>query len=128
MLRGLHIPEFLREASLFIDEEGGPFDAHVFPAVHALFLHDAVELAHRFFRICQKREIQFIFVAEIAMAAHAVPGNAEDLIAERLKIFLMIPEGLCLHGAAGGAVLRIEIQNDLLSAVGRSRCPRRREG
>lgn len=52
---------------LFINDECGALDAHVFFPVHALFFHDAVQIAHRFLFIGKEREIKFILVAEVAV-------------------------------------------------------------
>lgn len=121
MRRGFHAAVRRGEVSFFIDDEGGALDAHVLPTIHALFLHHAVQVAHRFVRIREEREIQLILVAEIAVPAHAVPGYAEDGVSERGEVVPVVPEVLRFLRAARGAVLRIEIENHFLPAVVRKR-------
>lgn len=121
MRRGFHVAVRRGEVSFFVDDEGGALDAHVLPSVHALFFHHAVQVAHRFVRIGEEREIQLVLVAEIAVPAHAVPGYAEDGVTESGEVVPVVPEVLRFLRAARGAVLRIEIENHFPPAVIRER-------
>ena len=108
---------FFYEISFFIDDEGGSFDAHVFLAVHALFLEDAVKVDDDFIGIREKREVEFVLVPEVAVLLDGVAADAKDDVAEILEVGKVRPEGLCFECAAGGIVLRVEVKDDFLSEV-----------
>lgn len=76
---------FFYEISFFIDDEGGSFDAHVFLAVHALFLKDAVKVDDDFIGIREKREVEFVLVPEVAVLLDGVAADAKDDVAEFSK-------------------------------------------
>lgn len=95
-----HLPVFFDQISLFIDDKGGPFNAHVFPAVHALFFQHAVKIDYLFLFIRKQREIELIFIPEIAVFLNGIPAYAKDCISQLFKILQMVPEGLRLQGAA----------------------------
>lgn len=77
MRSGFHVSVFFYQYAFFINDERGALDAHVFLSVHALFFHDAVQIAYRFFFIGKEREIEFILVAEVAVPLHAVAAHAK---------------------------------------------------
>lgn len=77
MRSSFHVPVFFYQYAFFINDECGALDAHVFFPVHALFFHDAVQIAHRFLFIGKEREIKFILVAEVAVLFHAVAAHAK---------------------------------------------------
>ena len=82
MRSSFHVPVFFYQYAFFINDECGALDAHVFFPVHALFFHDAVQIAHRFLFIGKEREIKFILVAEVAVLFHAVAAHAKYRIRE----------------------------------------------
>lgn len=100
MGRGLDFSVFFDQISFLIDDEGGTLNAHVFPAVHALFLQHAVKVHHFFFSIGKEREIQLIFIPEISVLLHRVPAHTDDSIAQGFEIRQVVTESLGFQGAA----------------------------
>ena len=117
MRSGFHISVFFYQYAFFINDERGTLDAHVFLSIHALFFHDAVQVAYRFLFIRKEREIKFILVAEIAVLFHAVAAYAKYGITPLLKFFQISAECLRFQRAPGSIVLRIEIKNHLPALV-----------
>ena len=105
----LNISVLLNQPSFLIDDKGRTLNSHIFPAVHALFLQNAVKIANRFVLIGKKREIQFVFITEIAMLFDTVTAYTENDIAVFKESVTVIPESLCLQRAAGRIIFRIEI-------------------
>ena len=117
MRSSFHVPVFFYQYAFFINDECGALDAHVFFPVHALFFHDAVQIAHRFLFIGKEREIKFILVAEVAVLFHAVAAHAKYRIPPLLKFFQIGAECLRFQRAPGSIVLRVEIKNYLPALV-----------
>lgn len=102
MRSGFHVPVFFHQYAFFINDERGALDAHVF-SVHALFFHDAVQIAYRFLFIGKERKIKFILVAEVAVLFHAVAAYAKYGIPPLLKFFQIGAE--CLRFSDAPEVL-----------------------
>ncbi len=60
------------------DDEGGPFDAHVLLAVHALLLPDAVGFGRFMVAIGQQGERQVELVLELGLRFGLIGGDADD--------------------------------------------------
>src|SRR3546814_20567929 len=100
-----------------LDQEGGPFDAHVFAAIEALFHPHAIGLQHPSFGIAAEHHLQAMLAGELLMALDAVLGDAEhggsrggEFLAQRSEIERFFR-------ASGGIVLGIEITEDRKSGV-----------
>lgn len=125
MRSSFHVPVFFYQYAFFINDECGALDAHVFFPVHALFFHDAVQIAHRFLFIGKEREIKFILVAEVAVLFHAVAAHAKYRIPPLLKFFQIGAECLRFQRAPGSIVLKNYLpalvigKRNILSAVRR---------
>ena len=62
--------------AVFVNDEGGPFNADGNLAVQLLFLHNAVQIANRFIRVGEERKAQAKFFLKVHMALHRVAANA----------------------------------------------------
>ena len=114
---GFHFAVLFDQNSLFIDEEGGAFDAHVFLAVHALFFQYVIQMDHRFIGVGQKGEVQFVFIPEVAVLANGIAADAKDDVAQFLEVRQMVAEGFGFQGTAGSIVFGVEIEDHLLAQV-----------
>src|SRR3546814_9608453 len=77
MARHLHLAPDARHLAVGSDQEGGPFDAHVFAAIEALFHPHAIGLQHPSFGIAAEHHLQAMLAGELLMALDAVLGDAE---------------------------------------------------
>ena len=111
----LHASPFLTQNALGVNQKGAALDAHVFTAI-VLFQLDHVELlAQGFVLVAEQIEIEFLFGLEIFMAFDAVTRHPEDHRVLPGKPALGIAKILRFGGAAGGAVLGVEIKHDVLA-------------
>src|SRR5260221_10178882 len=109
-------PEAADHAFL-VDQHGGALDSHVFAAVHALLDPDAVFLADLAALIGGEDERQRIFLLELVVRPHRVPGNAYDRRGDLGEVGHRVAKAAGFLSAAGGVVLGIEIHHDLLAAL-----------
>src|SRR3546814_4217861 len=68
MARHLHLAPDARHLAVGSDQEGGPFDAHVFAAIEALFHPHAIGLQHPSFGIAAEHHLQAMLAGELLMA------------------------------------------------------------
>ncbi len=111
----LHAAPLLAQYAVPVDQEGAAVDAHVFLAVELLQLDHVEQLADRFILVADQFEGEFLFALEVLVGLQAVAGDAEDLGIGLLERRVLVAEALALGGATGGAVLRVEVQDDLLA-------------
>src|SRR5690242_13219038 len=76
MARDLHRTPRVGDGALGVDQEGAALDAEHLAAVHRLFLDDAEGLAQRFVGVAHEFETETLLLAEVAVRAHRVAGNA----------------------------------------------------
>jgi len=96
--------------------ESRAFDAHHLPAVHALYLVDAVCRCHLSFGIGEQLYIQKVFISEPGLLLNVVRADAYDNGSSLLNLDSCIPEPGCLPRSTGRISLRIEEQYDFLPA------------
>jgi hypothetical protein len=128
---GLERPDFLKDLgsmpldadfaplggqiSRRIDQESTALYALHLLAVHVLQLDDVELTAQRFICIGEELKREFLLALEVLMGLEAVAGDTKNFGAEALKIRIEIAKILPFLGAAGGAVLRLEIKNQVMS-------------
>jgi hypothetical protein len=67
MLFDIHLVEYLRDLSFFIDQKSLPINSHVLLSVHALFDPDAVLFNYVLIGIRDKVELQAVFRSKLLM-------------------------------------------------------------
>src|SRR5581483_9845723 len=118
-----HLAPFLAQHTGAIDQERAPFDAQVLPAIQTLLFDDIEESAQLLVLIREEIERQLLLFPELVVGLEAVARDAHDAHACLAKCRIQVAEILALAGAAGGHVLRVEVQDDLL-ALGVFQTPR----
>jgi hypothetical protein len=79
-----------------------------------LLLDHVVEPADFLLGVGEELHRQAVLVAERLVREHVVARDAEHHRVELLELVLAVAEADRLDGAAGSAVLRIEIEDDIL--------------
>ena len=119
------------DAALGVDEERGPRRAPVGLAVVLLLDPRAVRLGGLVRLVGEQDERQVELLAERLLARGALRADAPDVGAAVLERLVGIAELAGLDRAAGGVVLRIEVEDRPAAAPGRRGdgwCPSRRAG
>src|SRR5580765_162244 len=111
---GAHVAQDVSHHALLVDHERGAAQAELRMPAHDLFLDHVVEAADFLLRIGEKVHREAVLVAECLVREHVVARDAEDHGVELLELVLAIGEADGLDGAAGRAVLGIEIEDDVL--------------
>jgi hypothetical protein len=106
------------EAAVFVDDEGGAFDAEDFFAVHGFFLEDAVEAADGAVGVAEERVRQGVFGGEFFVGGEAVAADAEDKGAGGGELGVEVAKLASFVRSAGCVVFGIEEEDDFLAAVG----------
>src|SRR5260221_9933541 len=115
MAGNLYLPPFLDDSTIGANEEGRALDSHVLATVHALFDPDAVCLDRLPLRVGGERHPEIVFRLEFVVGFFSVGGNPDDLgpgFGERLSRPGEIDR---LQRATAGVILRIKVDDDLLS-------------
>src|SRR5262249_8458095 len=107
------VPDVADDA-LLVDQEGGPLDAHIFAAIHALLDPGAVGLADLAVLVGGKGEGELVLLLELVVAGDAVAAEADHHGVALAEAREAVAEAAGLRRAAGGVVLRIEVEDDLL--------------
>ena len=68
----LDLAPFLAQDAFAVDQEGAAFYAHVFAAIHVLFLDHIKVLAQRFVRVGNEVKVELVLVYEVLMSLEAV--------------------------------------------------------
>jgi hypothetical protein len=110
--------EYVSDATAFVDDEGGAFDAEDFFAVHGFFLDDAIEPADGTVGVAQKRVGQGDFGAEFLVGGQAVAADAEDYGPGGDDFGVDVAKLASFVSSAGGVVFRVEEEDDFFAAVG----------
>src|ERR1700682_1584890 len=113
---GTHILQDVPHDALLVDDEGRAQQARLRMAVDDLSLDHVVEAADFLFGVGEELHGEAVLVAERLVGQHVVFRNAEDDGVELHEFVFAIAEPDRLDGAAGRAVPRIEIEDDVLLA------------
>src|SRR5690606_4226346 len=105
----------LHQLARLVDAEGAALNAHELLAVHFLQLDHVDLLAEGAVLDAEQLKREVVLALEVVVTLQAVLGNAENLTIGFLELLVVIAEVLALGGAAGGAVLRVEIQYQSLA-------------
>src|SRR6266581_2181723 len=108
---------FAPKQALPVDEEGAALDAADLLAIQVLHLDDGEEGAGGFVGIDEQFEGQAELGLEPLMRAETVARNAEHRAAELGEAGVEVAELLGFGGAAGGVVLRIEVEDQRTAAM-----------
>src|SRR5438105_2428203 len=113
----VHVLEDVPDHALLVDDEGRAQQARLGVAVHDLVLDDVIQAADFLLGVGEKLHREPVHVAEGLVREHVVARHAEDNGVELLEFVLVVGEADRLDRAGGRAVLRIEIQDDVLLAT-----------
>src|SRR5688572_20736863 len=106
---------FTAQHAFAVDQESTALNADDLSTVH-VFLADDVELAAEFFiGIGQQVKRERLLLTEAFVHAHAVAGHTEYRRIAFLELGVSIAEILAFEGTAGGVVLGVKIQNQVLA-------------
>lgn len=106
------------DAAVFVDDEGGAFDAEDFFAVHGFFLDDSVEAADGSVGVAEERIGQADFGAELFVGGDAVAADAEYGRAGGDDVGVDVAKLASFVSSAGGVVFGVEEEDDFFAAVG----------
>src|SRR5690606_18481048 len=109
----LHLAPLLAQHAVGVDEEGAALDAHDLSAVHVLLADDVEHAAHLAVLVGQEPEGKAFLLAELLVGFQAVARDAEDDGVAAAEAADAVAEGAALHGAAGGAVPGVKIEDDV---------------
>src|SRR3954462_7215297 len=98
-------------------DKGAALDAADLSTVHVLELHHAELLADGLFRVRQQLEGELQLGLELPVRGDPIGRHAVDLASGAPEVVMAVAERGALGGAAGRAVLRIEIEDELASEV-----------
>ena len=117
MLVGLQPGQHRADLSLRANHKGGPVNAHIFLAIHALFFHHAILVADGFVHVCQKRIRQVVFLFEFLLCRGLVGRNAKDNGTGFLDLFECVAEPARLNRSTGSIGFGIKEQDHILAAI-----------
>src|SRR5258706_10840481 len=106
-----------RDAAVRVDEECRPGDAHVRPAVVLLLDPRAVRLGDRVVRVGEEEERQAELLAKGPLALGALRTDPPDVCAALVDGLIGVAELARLDRAAGGVVLRVEVDDRPATAL-----------
>ena len=110
-----HFAPFLPQYILGIDQKGAAFYTHDFFTVHVFLFDDIKQFAQLLIRISEQVERKTFLLPEFFMCIHRVTRDAKYDGIVCLEFFHVVAEVLSFHGAPGGAVFRIEIEDDFIA-------------
>src|SRR5438876_345698 len=113
----VHVLEDVPHHALLVDDEGRAQQARLRVAVDDLVLDHVVEAADLLLGIGEELLGEPVHVAKRLVREHLPDRHAEDDGVELLEFVLAVAEADRLDRARGRAVLRIEIQDDVLLAT-----------
>lgn len=106
------------DIAVFVDDEGGAFDAEDFFTVHGFFFEDAVEAADGAVGVAEERVGQADFGAEFFVGGYAVAVDAEYGRAGGDDVGVDVAKLASFVRSAGGVVFGIEEEDNFFAAVG----------
>ena len=110
-----HPREDLAHDALGVDHEGGADHADDLLAVQHLLAPGPVLLGHGLVGVGEEGEVQLVLGLELLVGRERVAAHAEHDRALLLEGGLAVAERAGLAGAAGGVVLRVEVEHDGLA-------------
>ena len=117
MLIRLQPVENRGDLSFRADYERGPLDAHIFPAIHALFLEYAILDADGLVHVRQKRIGEIVVLFELLLGRRFIGGDAEYNGASPLDLLKCVAEPARLNGSTGRIGFGVKEQDHVLSAI-----------
>jgi hypothetical protein len=111
MTVNLNLWKDLSDNSIFADDKGCALDAEAELSVKGLFLVNAIDLCHLFFRVGQKRHVQMVLIPEFSLFAHAVSADPDYNCATCFDLSFRIAELRCFARSTGSVRLGIEEEN-----------------
>ena len=112
----LHLAPFLSQFAVLVNEEGTPHNAHELPAVERFFLDDVELFAELLVRIRNEIKGKALLFPEFLVRGNAVTRNAKNDRVLAPKFGVQRAEITAFGRAAGRAVFRVEIDDDVLAA------------
>ena len=110
---GIYLLDDPLEEAVLIENEGAAERPQRGLSVHLLLAPGAERLEHIGSRISQKPEGESVFGPEARVALRAVLAYADYVVTRLGEGSVIVPEGTGLGRAAGGVVLRIEVDDGL---------------
>ena len=117
IVRGLDLVHGLNDGTFLIYEIRSTNDTHVGTAVIFLLLPDIVKLNDLMIRIRENGERKRVLCLKVLMGLYAVLADTEDYGTLLLNLRVSLGKAAGLLRTAGGVILRVEIENDLLAPV-----------
>jgi hypothetical protein len=115
--RHFHPAPFAQQPSLLIDDEGAALDAADLSSVQELVLDHAEGLAGGLVGVGQELEWKLLLCLEALVRLQRVARDAVDVEPGAAERLVQVAEIATLGGAAGGVVLRVEVENQALAAL-----------
>jgi hypothetical protein len=115
--RHFHPAPFAQQPSLLIDDEGAALDAADLSPVQELVLDHAEGLAGGLAGVGQELERKLVLALEALVRFQRVARDAVDLEPGLAEVPMEVAEICALRGAAGGVVLRVEVEDQALAAL-----------
>src|SRR5581483_1417143 len=115
MARYFDLRKNFLDLSSLVDDKRRPLDAHILPAVHRLFLPDAVGGNDRLVRVGDEWERKFEFRPEFLVTLFRIGTDAEHDSVPAFNPCEMISKIAGLFRAAGRIVFRIKIENNFFT-------------
>src|SRR5262245_38923864 len=106
-----------RQPPPVVEDEGAALDAADLSPVHVLELHHPALLADRLVLVREQLERELHLGLEALVRLEGIARNAVDLDAGFLKLLPGVAEIGSLLRAAGGVVLGVEVQDQLVAAL-----------
>ena len=117
MAGNLDLAPGLHDAAVGGNQEGAAFDATYLLAVHVLHPDHVEGGAQRFVAIADQREVEALPGTEVVVRLHRVARDAEHDRAGLLELRQQGVEVDAFGGAAGSAVLGVEVQHQPLAGI-----------
>ena len=112
-----HAAPFLHEHAFGINEESAAFNAFYLAAIHDFVFDHAEHMAHFLFGIGNQLEGQFQLGLEGVVRFHVVAADAENGGARLDEFLVLITKMRGFSRAAGGIVLRVEVEHQHLPGM-----------
>ena len=112
----LHLLEYLRDAALFVDQEGCPLNAHILFPEHAFLLPDAIRFGDAVVDVTQECVREPVLCLELRLLRRRVRRDAEHHSVFAGELLVCVAKLARLERSAGGIGFGIEEQYDVLAA------------
>ena len=117
MLIGLDPVNNRADLAVRINNKRRPVNPHILPAIHALFLKNAVLVDHNFVHVGQKRVRQVVFLFKFLLCRGLIGRNAEYNGACALDFLECVAEPARLQRSTGRIGFGIKKQDHALAAI-----------